>query len=322
MKPSLRMQSSLLGLLLVHAAASAFDLQGHRGARGLAPENTLAAFERALAIGVSTLETDVHLSADGVVVLHHDPSLNPDLARDAKGEWITAPRPLLKDLSLAQLRAYDLGRAKPGSSTAQNFPQQQPSDGERVPTLAQLFALVKQRGADTVRFNLEVKMHPQRPDERPPWEQIVDALLTEVKAAGMESRVTVQGFDWRALQRVRALEPALPTACLSSQTRRFDTIADGSWTAGLTLAVHGSVPKMVKAAGCTVWSPSGYDLSPALVKEAQALGLQVLPWTINERADMDTLMAWGVDGLITDYPDRGRDAMRARGLPLPRAFGN
>lgn len=315
---NLRLQLlSLAAALLCAGGASAFDLQGHRGARGLAPENTLAAFERALEIGVGTLETDVHLSADGVPVLHHDARLNADLTRDAGGGWIAAPGPLLKDLTLTQLRTYDLGRAKPASPTANNFAQQQPHDGERIPTLAELFALVKQRGADAVRFNLEVKMHPQHPEERPPWEQIVDALLAEVKAAGMENRVTVQGFDWRALQRVHAKAPGMPTACLSSQTSRFDTLADGRWTAGLTLAAHGSVPKLVKAAGCTTWSPSGYNLDAALVKHAQALGLQVLPWTINERADMDTLIGWGVDGLITDYPDRARDAMRARGLPLP-----
>lgn len=326
MNLSCRMLSSLFALVLAQmllpCAASAFDLQGHRGARGLAPENTLAAFERALEIGVDTLETDVHLSADGVPVLHHDPRLNGDLTRDASGAWITAPGLLLKDLTLAQLRAYDLGRARPGSTMANNFPQQQPHDGEQVPTLAQLFALVKQRGAEAVRFNLEVKMHPQQPEERPPWEQIVDALLAEVKAAGMEGRVTIQGFDWRALQRVHERAPGLPTACLSSQTPRYDTISSGLWTAGLTLAEHGSVPKMVKAAGCTIWSPSGYDVSVARVDEAHALGLRVLPWTINERADMDTLIGWGVDGLITDYPDRGRAAMRARGLPLPRALKN
>jgi glycerophosphoryl diester phosphodiesterase len=326
MNPSCRMLSSLFALMLAQmlrpGAASAFDLQGHRGARGLAPENSLAAFERALEIGVSTLETDVHLSAEGVPVLHHDPRLNADLTRDANGVWLVAPGPLLKDLTLAQLRAYDLGRAKPGSNMANNFPQQQPRDGEQVPTLAQLFARVKQRGAEAVRFNLEVKMHPQQPGDRPAWEQIVDALLAEVKAAGMAGSVTIQGFDWRALQRVHERAPALPTACLSSQTPRYDTISSGLWTAGLMLAEHGSLPKMVKAAGCTIWSPNHADLNAALVKEAQALGLRVLPWTVNERADMDRLIGWGVDGLITDYPDRGRDAMRARGLPLPRALKN
>lgn len=297
---------SLAAALLCGGGASAFDLQGHRGARGLAPENTLAAFERALAIGVTTLETDVHLSADGVPVLHHDPRLNPDHTRDAGGAWIAAPGPLLKDLSLAQLQAYDVGRARPGSATANTFPGQQARDGERIPTLAQLFALVKARGATQVRFNLEVKMHPQRPDERPPWQLIVDALLAEVKAAGMEGRVTVQGFDWRALQRVHEHAPGLSTACLSSQSPRFDTVASGLWTAGLTLAVHGSVPGMVKAAGCTIWSPNHADLSEALVHQAQALGLQVLPWTVNEPADIARLIGWRVDGLISDHPERVR----------------
>jgi glycerophosphoryl diester phosphodiesterase len=297
---------SFAALLTVIGSASAFDLQGHRGARGLAPENTLAAFERALEIGVTTLETDVHLTADGVPVLHHDPRLNPDHTRDAGGTWLAAPGPLLKDLTLAQLQAHDVGRAKPGSVTANSFPQQQPRDGAHVPTLAQLFVLVRQRGATQVRFNLEVKMHPQRPEERPPWEQIVDALLVEVKSAGMESRVTVQGFDWRALQRVHERAPGLPTACLSSQSPRFDTIASGLWTAGLTLAAHGSAPRMVKAAGCTIWSPNHADLNEALVREAQALGLQVLPWTVNEPPDIERLIGWGVDGLISDHPERVR----------------
>ncbi len=320
---TLRRIGWLLWALGLHAgSAAAFDLEGHRGARGLAPENTLAAFERALEIGVSTLETDVHLSADGVAVLHHDPALVPDRTRDAAGEWIGRPGPLIKDLTLAQLQRYDIGRARPGSAVATAFAQQQPHDGERLPTLAQLFALVKERGADGVRFNLEVKMNPQRPQERPPWERIVDALLAEVKAAGMEGRVTVQGFDWRALQRVHELTPDLPTACLSSQSPRFDTVSSGAWTAGLTLAEAGSVPKMAKALGCTIWSPNAGDLSEALVQESHALGLQVLPWTVNDPAEMERLIGWGVDGLITDYPDRGRAAMRARGLALPKGLKN
>ncbi len=306
---------TLLALLALvfSGGAVAFDLQGHRGARGLAPENTLAAFERALAIGVDTLESDVHLTADGVAVLHHDAALQPERTRDANGAWIASPL-LLKDLTLAQLQAYDIGRARPGSAAARAFPRQQPHDGERVPTLAQLFALVKARGDERVRFNLEVKMHPQRPEDRPPWEHVVDALLAEVKAAGMDSRVTVQGFDWRALQRVHERAPGLATACLSSQSPRFDTVASGLWTAGLTPTTQGSVPQMVKAAGCTIWSPNFADLDEARVKEAHALGLQVLPWTVNERAEMARLIGWGVDGLITDEPDVALALLRERGL--------
>jgi glycerophosphoryl diester phosphodiesterase len=299
-------------------AAQAFDLQGHRGARGLAPENTLAAFERALAIGVTTLETDVHMSADGLLVLSHDPALNPDLTRDAKGDWLAARGPLLRSLTLAQIQSHDVGRLKPGTAYARGFPSQQAADGQRIPTLAALFALVRERGADGVRLNIEIKLNPNRPEETPTHEQIVDALLATVKMAGMEERVTVQGFDWRPLQRVQQLAPGLPTAYLSAQLPRFDTISDGAWTAGLSLADHGTLPKMVKAAGGTIWSPNFNDLSQALVSQAHALGLKVLPWTVNEPADMERLIGWGVDGLITDYPDRARTVMAARQLPLPK----
>jgi glycerophosphoryl diester phosphodiesterase len=304
------------------AGAWAFDLQGHRGARGLAPENTLAAFERALEIGVTTLETDVHLSGDGLLVLSHDPRINADLARDAQGAWLTSPRPLLRDLTLSQIQAYDVGRLQPGTAYARGFPLQQPVDGQRIPTLAALFQKVRELGADSVRFNIEIKMNPHRPEETPPFEQVVDALLALVKSAGVEGRVTVQGFDWRALQRVQRLAPQIPTAYLSAQTPRFNTISDGAWTAGFRLAEHGTLPKMVKAAGGTIWSPNAYDLNARLVEEAHALGLQVLPWTVNESADMERLIGWGVDGLITDYPDRARAVMRARGLPLPKGLKN
>jgi len=319
---SLRSMLVALCAIVLCTGAAAFDLQGHRGARGLAPENTLAAFERALEIGVTTLETDLHLSADGLLVLSHDPRMSADLARDAQGEWLKPPGPLLRELTLAQIQAYDVGRLQPGTAYARGFPSQQPVDGQRIPTLAALFQKVRELGADGVRFNIEIKMNPLRPEETPSFEQIVDALLALVKQAGMEGRVTVQGFDWRALQRIQQRAPGLPTAYLSAQTPRFNTIADGAWTAGFRLAEHGTLPKMVKAAGGTIWSPNSYDLSARLVEEAHALGLRVIPWTVNESADMERLIGWGVDGLITDYPDRARAVMRARGLPLPRGLKN
>ena len=145
--------------------ATAFDLQGHRGARGLAPENTLAAFERALEIGVTTLELDVGITADGVAVVAHDPALNPALARDGSGRWIAGPGPALRSLTVDQLQRYDVGRIDPASPYAGTFATQAPRDGQRIPRLAQVFERVKQLGADGVRFNIETKINPTRPDE-------------------------------------------------------------------------------------------------------------------------------------------------------------
>ena len=124
-------------------AAQAFDAQGHRGARGLAPENTVPAFDQALAIGVQTLELDIGLTADNVVVVGHDPVLNPAIVREPSGRWLAAPGPSIRSLTLAQLQAYDVGRIDPQAPFAKTFATQQPCDGTRMPTLAALFARVR-----------------------------------------------------------------------------------------------------------------------------------------------------------------------------------
>ncbi|NML44925.1 glycerophosphodiester phosphodiesterase [Ramlibacter sp. G-1-2-2] len=306
----------VLGLACA-ASTGAFDLEGHRGTRGLAPENTLPAFGRAMSIGVDTLELDVAMTADGVLVVSHDPFLNPIHTRDAAGQWLEGKRgPLIRSLTLAQLQAYDVGRIRPDTSYAKTFPSQQPQDGARVPTLKQVFELARSRRA-LVRFNIETKVYPDHPEDSDPPEVVTKALLAAVREAGLQDRVTVQSFDWRTLQLAQKLEPAIPTAYLTVQTRNSDNTRDPAWTAGLKLEDYGSVPKMVKAAGGAIWSPNSGALTEPLVREAQSLGLKVLPWTVNEPAEMDRLLAWGVDGIISDYPDRLREAMARRGMTLP-----
>lgn len=308
---------ALLLAALLSAPAFAFDLQGHRGARGLAPENTLPAFERALDLGVNTLELDVAVTKDGVLVVAHDPALNPVITRDGNGQWLPGSRgPLLRSLTAAEVQAYDVGRIDPGTSYARTFSSQQPRDGARIPTLAQVFDLVKSRGA-AVRFNIETKLFPNRPEDTVSVEAMTDALLAAIAQAGLRERVTIQSFDWRSLRRVQEREPSIPTVYLTIQTANNNNVNDPAWTAGLRLADHGSVPRMVKAAGGAVWSPNGGALTEELVREAHALGLKVIPWTINEPAQMERFIAWGVDGIITDYPDRLRTVMQARGMELP-----
>lgn len=318
---SRRLTAPLIAVLLASLlpAALALDLQGHRGARGLAPENTLPAFERALSIGVTTLELDIGVTADGVVVIAHDTALNPAITRDAQGRWLSGPGPTLRSLRLAELQTYDVGRIDPATPYARSFAEQQPRDGTRIPTLKALFDRVRALGADQVRFNIETKIQPSRPEETASPEVMVDALLAVIDAAGMSRRVTIQSFDWRTLQRVQRVAPGIPTVYLSLQSASTDTIRDGSWTAGFTLAQHGSVPRMVKAAGGAVWSPNAGALTQAAVQEARGLGLQVVPWTVNAPADMERLIDWGVDGIITDHPDRLRAVMQRRGLALPPA---
>ena len=298
-----------------------FDLQAHRGGRGLAPENTLAAFSNAMDLGVTTLELDIGLTADGVVVVSHDTALNADHTRDARGAWLIAkPAPSVRSLTLAQLQTYDVGRLNPESNYGKQFALQQPRDGERIPTLAALFAQVQARGADAARvhFNIETKIDPTKPDETAAPEPMVHALLAEIDKAKMGERVTIQSFDWRTLTLVGQLAPQLSRAYLTTPR----TLKDSRWTAGLAAANFASVPQLVKAAagasiGPVIWSPAHADLGAPAIREAQKLGMKVVPWTVNQRADMVRLMDAGADGLITDYPDVLRDLMRERGLALP-----
>lgn len=299
--------------------AGAFDVQGHRGARGLAPENTLAAFRAALDLRVSTLELDVGLTRDGHVVIGHDPLLNPDIVRDARGQWLAAPGPALHALTLAELRAFDVGRIRPGTRYAQTFADQQPVDGERMPTLAALFELVQARGDTQVRFNIETKLSPRRPGDTATPEALVAALLAVVERHGMARRVSVQSFDWRTLRLVQQRAPGIPTVALSSRSNLQDGADTGVWTAGLTLAEHGgSVPRMVKALGAAVWSPNQNDLTPPQLAEARALGLKVIPWTVNAPEAIEHFIDWQVDGLISDHPERVLQALARRGITPSR----
>ena len=310
-------------LLMLAAPAQAFDLQGHRGARGLAPENTLAAFETALRVGVSTLELDLAMTADDVLVVSHDRRLNPDHTRGPDGKFLDREGPPIRSLTLAELQRYDVGRLKPGSAYAASLPEQRAVDGARIPALTELFDLVRRLGADHVRFNIETKITPTSGADTPDPETFAAAFATAVRAADLTARVSMQSFDWRTLMAMRRIAPEIERVCLTVEALNFDSIRRGEggpspWLAGLDIDdFGGSVPRLVAAAGCAAWSPLYRNARPDDVAAAKALGLKVIPWTVNERADMERLIALGVDGIITDYPDRLRAVMAAREMPLP-----
>ena len=295
--------------------ARAIEIQGHRGARGLLPENTIPAFERAIELGVDVLELDLGMTRDGVPVVHHDRALDPDRTRDASGAWLASPGPFLSTLDLASISRLDVGRAAPGSKIAERFPEQSPRDGTRIPTLAQVLALGRRPDAGTVRFNIETKVTPLAPEETAGPEEFARAVVAVLRSEGMLDRANLQSFDWRVLHEASRLAPDLSTVCLTAEQRWHDNVLRGRpgpspWTAGLDIAAFdGSVPRMVEAAGCAVWSPYYRDVTEEALTEARALGLRVVVWTVNEVEEMLALAHLGVDGIITDYPDRALDAL-------------
>jgi glycerophosphoryl diester phosphodiesterase len=300
-----------------------FDLQGHRGARGLWPENTLGGFARTLELGVSGIELDCALTRDGILVVTHDPELNPDCTRDARGRFLEAPGTPIRELSYAQLQAYDVGRLRPGSSYAARFPAQQPLDGERIPRLEDVLTLVRTRGAGRVRLALEVKTFPEQPDLTASPAQFAEALRSVLARTETHTLVSILAFDWRVLAQARRLMPEVPTTALTEQQAAEDTVrlaapTPSPWLGGLDpRQFAGSVPRLVKASGAATWGPDYLDLEARSVHEAHALGLRVVPWTVNESAAMERLLGFGVDGMITDRPDTLRALLAAHGRAAP-----
>jgi len=312
-----------IALLSLPVGAQDFDLQGHRGARGLRPENTLAGFSHALGVGVTTLELDCGVTKDGIVVVSHDRLLNPSHTRDASGQFLKADGPAIVDLTYDELRQFDVGRIQPGSEYAAAFPEQVPVDGERIPRLADVFALVAKSSNRDVRFNIETKIDPAHPEQTVSPLAFARALEAVIRESGMVSRVTVQSFDWRTLRLLGQLAPDIALVALTDQQEGEDTIEVGKpgaspWLGELDVDDHGgSVPKLVQALGAKTWSPHALDLTAALVIEAHSLGLNVVPWTVNDPLAMERVIGLGIDGLITDYPDRLRTVMQAKGMTLP-----
>lgn len=320
----MRRQTLIAALMLAAGHAAALDLQGHRGARGLLPENTLPAFARALAIGVTTLELDTAITADGVVVVSHDPLLNPDITRGPDGLWLQRSDIPIRNLTLSALRQYDVGRIRPLSAYALRFPRQQAVDGTRIPQLSEVFALARRSGNARVRFNIETKVSPEQPQHTWPPEAFARALIALIREEHLEARVTIQSFDWRTLQVVQREAPQIETAYLSVQQPWQDNIraqaGSSPWTGGMHVSrFGGSVPRLVKAAGGTVWSPYFGDLTREALDEAHQLGLKVVVWTVNEPDDIARMIDSGVDGIISDYPDRLRELAAGRGVALPPA---
>ena len=282
---------------------------GHRGAAGLAPENTLAAFSKACEIGVNAVELDVLLTKDRKTVVHHDYVLKPDIARTPDGKWLQGDGPAINTLTLNELKTYDVGRQKPGTRYAKRYPVQEPADGERIPTLDEVIELLKDACDRETELWVEIKTNPEKPALTPAPETVVEAVVQNLKKQAFLERSRILSFDWRALAHVQKIAPGIPTVYLSVIGVRFNNIKPGQpgaspWMAGLDIDdFSGSIPKAVKAAGGRYWAPYYKDLSYRRMQEASELGLQVFVWTPDSPSKMQLLIEKQVDGIITNRPD-------------------
>src|ERR1700691_6763829 len=244
-------------------------VHGHRGARALRPENTLPAFEYAIAQGVDALDLDMAVTKDNVLVVSHDPLLHPPVCSGP------VPEALIHELTLAQVREWDCGKVQNPA-----FPRQQTVPGTRMPTLEEVFALAPK---GKFLFNIETKIFADHPELTPSPEEFVRLVLVEVRKHHLESRVILQSFDFRTLHAMKLAAPEIALSALySGDPKDFTAIA--------------------KEAGAGIVSPEFHLVTPEQVRVAHAAGLQVAPWTADTPEDWDRLVAAGVDAIITDDP--------------------
>jgi glycerophosphoryl diester phosphodiesterase len=309
-----------------------FDLQAHRGGLALRPENTLAAFGNALRLGVSTLELDVQITRDGQAVVTHDRRVDARKCTDTAPAIAGDPQfpyagRYVNTLTLAQIRTLDCG-----STTLTGFPGQQAVPGARMPLLREVFDLVKRYDADDVTLNVETKVEAGAPTETAPREQFVRVVAEQVRAAAMLRQVTVQSFDWGALELMRRTEPRLPIVALTNR----DFLQTGQpgaspWLGGLDIDDFGGDPiAAIRTFGAATFSPvygfpqtgGGYlpYVTKDMVARAHRYGIEVVPWTVDDPAVMATLIGFGVDGLITDRPDVLRQVLADHRRPLPKRY--
>ncbi|MEV4068038.1 glycerophosphodiester phosphodiesterase [Nonomuraea dietziae] len=313
-----------------------FDLQAHRGGMGLVVESTLPGFANALELGVSTLELDIQITEDGQAVVTHDRRISGRVCRDTAPAVPDDPEfpyvgKYINTLTLAQVRTMDCG-----SATKAEFPGQRPVPGARMALLREVFDLVNRYRAHRVALNVETKVEAGAPHETAPREQFVQVAAEEIRRAGLLRQVTVQSFDWGALMRMREVEPRLPIVALTNRDF-LQTGRPGAspWLGGIDIDDFGGDPlKAVKSFGADAFSPvhgfpqngkvtdPGYQpyVTREMVEQAHGLGIKVIPWTIDDEPTMNKLIDDGVDGIITDYPDRLRQVMAERGFKLPKQY--
>lgn len=259
------------------------EVQGHRGTRGLCPENTLPSFAEAIKAGADALELDLLMTNDGKIVIYHDYFLDPDLLTFLDGKPLLSNELLIHSLSLSKVKEIDCGR-----KVNPLFPKQKMMPGTSIPTLEELFEMITASHdphAKTVRLNLEIKRNPFHPEYSADPKMMAKEVIALVKKYGFEDRVYYSSFDPESLKQVRAHEPQAKIAFLKESNLQFMI----------------EVARMVRAE--TV-SPEHILIKDAdHVRSLQNMGFKVILWTVNDPKRWEELIHMGVDGIITDYPE-------------------
>jgi glycerophosphoryl diester phosphodiesterase len=330
---------------------SGVQIYAHRGMRAYAPENSMPAYEAMMKVGTDWADMDVVFTRDGQIVIGHDPVLNPDIVRDASGQFLAKNKEAIlhgskeeqiayirkyaiKGLTYADLQKYDVGMLNPDAPYAKYFPDQISVNGTRMPLLRDFVHYVNKKTGGKMGFQIEMKTDPTHPEYSADSQKFAEALAKILKEEKIIDRAEIQAFDFSCLYALNKIDKKIKTAYLTSRDNEkgggddflhADPKIAGAWTGGKLLKdFDGSIPKMVKALGGYAWEPEDFELTEETLKEAKALGLKVVVWSWPEKLGVAfdpklvaKMIDWKVDGIITDDPGRLISMLAARGMRVP-----
>ena len=292
-------------------SAKIIRIVGHRGARGLFPENSIVGFENIFKIGVTLIELDVVFSKDKTPIITHNHTINPSTSRDVDGEFVNE-NIKVSSLTVEQIKNYEIGRLDLDSDYGKRFPEQSQLDGIYMPTLQELFEKMQQPEFEQMRLMVEIKSEPNYSSQD--RENIASLVIKQIREANLSNKVLLHSFDWLLLSEFKKKDPKITTSFLTK--KGYQNESENYYPSQVFMqdaaGYSNSVPEKISALGGSVWCPYFKDITRDRLLSARENNLIVVVWTLNELDDIDAMIELGVDAIVTDYPPRVMSALRAK----------
>ena len=288
---------------------------GHRGARGLIPENTMIGFKTAVSMGIHLLEFDVVLCADGFPVITHNHAIHAPTFRIPETDCFVTEEPKVLDLNWSELQSFEIGRLDAHSQYGKRFPDQLQLDGIKVPKLADLLSYAEHLGDQKIYLMLEIKSDPAHVKDAEFRANLVAKVIAEVRTFGLSEQTLLHSFDWQILEECKKQAPDMPISFLTQLTENpSDVGEDSSLAVGPHVENVEAIPEMVHERGGSLWCPNVCDATAESIERAKQLGLVTAVWTANENDEIDKMIEIGVDAIVTDYPGRVQQRLMIHGF--------
>ena len=286
---------------MILSKSNYIKIYGHRGARGVLPENTLESFKYLFENNIHAYETDILISKDFIPVITHDFRLDPSYTKDINDNWIEDENIKIIDLTYDQILQFDVGTLNKLSKYGRKFVNQKSLQNQKIPKLSELLKLTSDNIVEDLLINLEIKSTPVEKNLTPEPDEMVKIIIDEVSRSNLEDRIIYSSFDWRVLREIKERDSKIPRAYLTSGAR--GKIYDKSPWLDFTPLHNGvELPELIRALGGSAWHPNYKDVNKEIVQISHDKGLPVNVWTVNRESDMLRMIDYGVDGIMTDYP--------------------